>query len=242
MLRSINHFHGTTLGAVDGNIGHVKDIYVDDQSWAVRYLVLDTGSWLSGRQVLISPHAFKQLDVSGKRLAVKLTKKQIEDSPVIETHKPVSRQFEIDFYQYYGFAFYWQGSGLWGMGGFPMPASSPVLTPDDALMAPGPEPRDDDDPHLRSTNAITGYHIEAYDGAIGTVSDFIMDDMNWSIPELVIKTGGWFSGSHVTIPTTTVDHIRYESSSVYIHMTREAILRSRSDDMAGLTSVLGIGV
>ena len=55
MLRSIKQLHGAKLGASDGEIGHVKDFYFDDQNWAVRYVVADTGSWLPGRQVLISP-------------------------------------------------------------------------------------------------------------------------------------------------------------------------------------------
>ena len=114
MLRSTKQLHGDKLGATDGEIGHVKDFYFDDQNWAIRYLVVDTGSWLPGRQVLISPHSLGALDSAGKVLSVKLTRKQIEDSPSIDAHKPVSRQWEEEYYRYYGWPFYWQGDGLWG--------------------------------------------------------------------------------------------------------------------------------
>ena len=136
MLQSIKQLYGKKLGASDGEIGHVKDFYFDDQNWAVRYVVADTGTWLPGRQVLISPHAFGSLHQAGKVLRVNLTRKQIEDSPSIESHKPVSRQYEEEYYRYYGWPYYWQGDGLWGMSSFPileapaksLPANQPLRT------------------------------------------------------------------------------------------------------------------
>ena len=109
MLRIVKELYGAKLGASDGEIGQVKDFYFDDQNWAVRYVVADTGSWLAGRKVLISPHAFGSLHRAGKLLLVNLTRKQIEDSPSIESHKPVSRQYEEEYYRYYGWPYYWQG-------------------------------------------------------------------------------------------------------------------------------------
>ena len=90
MIRSSHPLYNDQLGASDGEIGHVKDFYFDDQSWIVRYLVADTGSWLTGRQVLLSPHAISSLYQPGKLVLVNLTKQQIENSPSIELHKPVS--------------------------------------------------------------------------------------------------------------------------------------------------------
>src|SRR3984957_15333038 len=120
MLRSIKQLYGNTLGASDGEIGQVKDFYFDDQNWAIRYLVVATGLWLSGRQGLISPHSIGRLDQAERVLRVDLTRKQIENSPSIESHKPVSRQYEEEYYRYYGLPCYWQGDGLWGRGAFPI--------------------------------------------------------------------------------------------------------------------------
>ena len=139
MLRSIKQLYGDKLGTSDGEIGHVKDFYFDDQNWAIRYLIADTGSWLSGRQVLISPHHLGSLDQAGKVLRVNLTRKQIENCPSIESHKPVSRQYEEEYYRYYGWPYYWQGDGLWGMSGFPILELPAKPLPSKPATASGPQ-------------------------------------------------------------------------------------------------------
>src|SRR5471030_2004536 len=101
MLQNIKELYGHKLAASDGEIGHVKDFYFDDKTWVIRYVVADTGSWLTGRQVLLSPHAFAGLKGDEKAMHVKLSIKQIESSPSIESHKPVSRSFEEEYHSYY---------------------------------------------------------------------------------------------------------------------------------------------
>ena len=136
MLRSLKQLYRDKLGASDGEIGHINDFYFDDRNWAVRYVVVDTGTWLPGRQVLLSPHAFgSSLHEAGKLLLVNLTRKQIENSPSIDLHKPVSRQYEEEYYRYYGWPYYWQGDGLWGMGGFPILELPPNHLPSNAAAA-----------------------------------------------------------------------------------------------------------
>jgi len=222
MLQSINKLYGNKLGASDGELGHVKDFYFDDQNWAVRYVVVDTGSWLPGRQVLISPHAFGSIYQPEKLVLVNLTRKQIEDSPSIELHKPVSRQYEEEYYRYYGWPYYWQGEGLWGMSSFPIlelppiPVTSEPAIEGDLQSAPA-------DAHLRSAQAVNGYHIQASDGMIGHVCDFMMDDRSWEIAQLVIKTGNRFSGKEVPISTREVNRISYSDSTVFVNLTKEVI-------------------
>jgi Spy/CpxP family protein refolding chaperone len=231
MLRSIKQLHGAKLGAPDGEIGHVKDFYFDDQNWAVRYVVADTGSWLSGRKVLISPHAFGSLHQAGKLLLVNLTRKQIEESPAIESHKPVSRQYEEEYYRYYGWPYYWEGSGLWGMSGFPILELPAKPLPGEPASASGCSP-ERADAHLRSTQAVTGYHLQASDGMIGHICDFMMDDQSWAILQLVIKTGHRFSGKEVQIPTSRADRISYEKSTVSVNLTSEAVQQSPASELA----------
>jgi hypothetical protein len=224
MLRSIKQLYGDKLGASDGEIGQVKDFYFDDQNWAVRYLVADTGSWLPGRQVLISPHAFPE-GFRGKILRVNLTRKQIEDSPAIESHKPLSRQYEEEYHRYYGWPYYWQGGGVWGMSGFPILELPPKPLPSEPATAIGPQP-ERADAHLRNTQAVNGYHFQASDGIIGHICDFMMDDKSWVIGQLVIKTGHRFSGKEVLIPTSKVDRISFDESTVFVNLTREAVEQS----------------
>jgi hypothetical protein len=225
MLQSIRQLYGHQLAALDGDIGHVKDFYFDDRNWAVRYVVADTGSWLPGRQVLISPHAFGDLQPSGKLLPVKLTRKQIENSPSIELHKPVSRQYEEEYHRYYGWPGYWQGDGLWGVSGLPIAPLplNPVAA--EGVPAIGPQLQRAD-ANLRSTQAVSGYHLQASDGIIGHVADFMMDDQSWAIRELVIRIGHRLSGKNVQIPTNAVDRISYEESTVFVKLTRGAIEQS----------------
>ena len=169
MLQNIKQLHVAKLSATDGEIGHVKDFYFDDKTWAIRYLVIDTGSWLSGREVLLSPHAFKAHPFAGgegdiKSLPVNLSRKQIEGSPSIDTHRPLSRQYEEEYYRYYGWPTYWQEGGMWGVAGFP------VVTPGVLPGSPAHHGHNQrDDIHLLSTQAVTGYNINAMDGQIGAV-------------------------------------------------------------------------
>lgn len=100
MLRSIRQLYGKTLGTSDGDVGHVKDFYFDDQQWVVRYVIAETGTWLLRRLVLISPDAFGNFSPEANSLLVNLTRQQIENSPVIESQKPVSRQHEEEYYGY----------------------------------------------------------------------------------------------------------------------------------------------
>jgi hypothetical protein len=231
MLRSVKQLYGDQLGASDGEIGRVKDFYFDDQNWVVRYLVADTGTWLSGRQVLISPHALGRLDQAGKVLRVNLTRKQIEDSPSIESHKPVSRQYEEEYYRYFGWPYYWEGAGLWGMSGFPILELPAKPLPSESAPVIGPQ-LERADAHLRSTQAVSGYHLRTSDRIIGHVCGFMMDDQSWAIGQLVIKAGHRLSGKEVVIPTKNVERISYEESTVFVNLTSEAVERSPAYHLA----------
>ena len=225
MLQSIKQLRGNKLGASDGDIGHVKDFYFDDQNWLVRYLVADTGSWLPARQVLLSPHAFGSLHHDGKVLRVNLTRKKIEDSPEIESHMPVTRQHEEEYHRYYGWPAYWLGDGMWGMSETTTLETPPKPLPDKSSAANVPQPKNAD-AHLRSTQAVNGYHVQATDGIIGHVCDFMMDDKSWVISQLVVKTGHRFTGNEVLIPVNKVDRISYDDSTVFVKLTREAVEKS----------------
>jgi hypothetical protein len=226
MLQSIKQLNGTKLAAADGDIGHVKDFYFDDQTWVVRYVIADTGNWLSGRQVLISPHAFGGICPAGKAMLVDLTRKQLEDCPAIEAHKPVSRQYEEDYHRHYGWPYYWEGDGLWGgMRGFPILELPPNFAAAEPAAATGPKLKRGD-AHLRSTHAVTGYHLQASDGIVGHVCDFLMDDKSWAIDQLVIKIGHRFTGKEVQIPVGKVTAISYDASKVFVNLSADTVERS----------------
>jgi uncharacterized protein YrrD len=225
MLRSIKQLYGDSLRASDGEIGHIKDFYFDDRSWVVRYVVADTGTWLSGRLVLISPHVFRNFDLDGVCRGVNLTRKQIENSPDFDSHMPISRQYEAEYYHYYGWPYYWQGDGLWGGSGFPTMEPSAEDRPDEPIGGEASLPQSAD-AHLRSTQALHGYRIQTSDGEIGHVADFIVHNKSWAIVHLVVETGHWFSGKEIVISPKHIDQVSYEESKVFVNVTKEAILKA----------------
>jgi uncharacterized protein YrrD len=218
MLSNAKTLKGYKLDSLDGEIGKVKEFYFDDRHWTIRYLVADTGSWLTGRQVLISPYALTAV-VSGERqVAVDLTKKQIEDSPSLNSDKPVSRQFEEDYYGYYGWPMYWSGPYAWG---FDRSVVRDREKWKDSI--PGEKAWD---PHLRSTHDVSGYHIQATDGEVGHVEDFIIDDETWAIRYLVVDTRNWWPGKKVLISPQWIERVSWGESKVFVHLSRETIKRS----------------
>jgi hypothetical protein len=227
MLHNLKHILGHKLLASDGPIGRVKDFYFDDQTWGIRYLVADTGTWLPGRQVLLSPYSFGRLDLDGQNLSVDLTRKQIENSPSIDTDRPVSRQYEKSYYCYYGWPAYWEGGSLWGSVDYPASLVADRLNdfkPD--------EDSGWDDVHLRSTNAVTGYGVEGTDGAFGSISGFLVDPRRWAICELTVETGHWYSGKEILITPSQIERISYEESKVLVKLTKKNLESTEGKHLA----------
>ena len=152
MQKSVKDLKGYGIGATDGDIGKLDDFYFDDEAWTIRYLVADTGNWLLGRKVLISPIALGKADLSGERLNVTLTKKQVEESPSIDTDKPVSRQHEAYYHDYYGYPYYWSGPYLWGPMYFPQLSDADQKRIEERRA----EREEAGDLHLRSAANVTG--------------------------------------------------------------------------------------
>jgi uncharacterized protein YrrD len=201
-LRRIRDLLSYTIGAAEGDIGSVDDIYFEDDSWTVRYLVVDAGTWLVGRHVLIPPRAILGIDAAGRRVVTDLTREQVENSPDVGTHRPVSRQHEADLYAYYGYPPYWAGPYRWGPiaypygvppGGFGAPPDRAVREELAARQAEG------EDARLRSARDVSGHTIQATDGQLGHVEDFLVDDQEWAIRYLIVDPRNWWPGAHVLI-------------------------------------------
>jgi len=219
MLRSVNDLKGLGLRAIDGEIGSVDQFYFDDETWTIRYLEVNAGNWLVGRRVLISPVSLGRVDWSAGQLEVTLTRKQVEDSPNIDTHKPVSRQHEAEFLGYYGYPFYWGGAHLWGPALYPADLSERTTAAEVPLKAK----EESIDRHLRSTNEVSGYHIQAVDGEIGHVEDFLVDEETWSIRYMVVDTRNWWPGKKVLVSPQWIESISWEESKVHVDLSRETI-------------------
>ncbi|HEV2210982.1 MAG TPA: PRC-barrel domain-containing protein [Verrucomicrobiae bacterium] len=236
MLRNTKELRGYRLGARDGEFGHLKDFFFDEQTWTVRYLVADTGEWLPHRRVLISPHAVAGLtETPHKRIELNLTRKQIEQSPAIATHMPISRQFEMEYYQYYGWPYYWPGPLLWGPMDFPGP-QIPLNLPTPPHPTP---PRQGEDAHLRSVNEIAGFHgylVQGLDRAFGHIQQFIFEEASWAIRYLVADTRNWWPGKHVLVSPRWIAWISWSEARVYVDFDRDTIERAPAyDDSVAIT-------
>lgn len=215
MLRKTNDLLGCTFGARDGEVGRAKDLYFEDQHWVIRYLVADTRKWLPGRKVLLSPFAVKGIHEENHRVDLDLSREQIENSPSIERERPISRQYELQYYRYYNWPFYWQGAGIWG----------PLATPDGGFGQAGIDPRPEafepsGDPHLRSTRELAGYYLHGRDADIGHVEDLVFDDHDWAIRYLLVDTRNWWPGKRVLVSVDWVRSINFDRTQVDLDLDR----------------------
>jgi sporulation protein YlmC with PRC-barrel domain len=219
MLTKVKTLKGYKLASLDGEIGKVKEFYFDDRYWTIRYLVADTGNWLSDRQVLISPYALVSVDKEEQNIGINLTKKQIEDSPSLDSDKPVSRQFEDAYYGFYGWPMYWGGPYMWG--------SYPYIVREPEKWSESAKCEEVWDPYLRSTQDVTGHHIQAADGEIvGHVEDFIIDDETWAIRYLIIDTQNWWPGKKVLVSPKWIERVSWSESKVFVNLTLETFKQS----------------
>lgn len=215
MLRGVKELIGYKLSATDGEVGKTKDLYFDDHTWVVRYLVADTGGWLRDRKVLIPRVVLGEPDWATQTFAVGMSKQQVEDSPPISEHEPVSRQHEALLHEFLSVEPYWAGFPEGAYVVAARAAASEVKKPQTATG--------NQDPNLRSCVAVKGYHIEAADGEIGHVEDFIVDDDGWVIRYLVVDPHNILPGRKVLVAVPWIDEIDWADSKVRVDLTREQV-------------------
>jgi uncharacterized protein YrrD len=225
MLHLAHKIRGTTVRARDGEIGTLDDFLFEQSRWAVRYLVVTTGSWLEGRQVLISPMAVEgPWDRSG--ISLGLEKSQVEGSPNL-TAAALGRDTESTLLQHYGQPFYWEGANIWGMFDTPnalLGSRRDVVVNGGTSSAPAALER------LRSTEEIKGFHIQAADGDMGHVDDLFIGEDSWRIRYLLVDTSNWIGGRSVLVSTDVVETIDREAGKLRVSDSREDIRNSPTYD------------
>jgi len=222
---------GYAIEASDGRIGTVSDLLFDDRTWKMRWVVVDTGGWLTGRKVLVHPSAIRHVDHERQELPVSLTKAQVKNSPDILSDEPVSQRMEANLYDYYGCDPLWGGQYL-GAGAMTGILMSPSLdrrlheAGDFRLHSDFKRQADEGDTHLRSIAAVKGYHIHATDGEIGHVENFLVDDASWDIRYLIVDTRNWWPGQHVLISPYAVQKISWSEHEVWLDVSRDQVKAS----------------
>jgi len=213
MLTRATALTGYSVDSLDGEIGELRDFYFDDRNWAIRYLVANTGDWLTDRQVLLSPYALAAAIQQAHAVAINLTRQQIEDSPELRHDMPVSRQFEEAYHGYYGWPKYWAGPYLWG------PYSNPVR--DGATLEAATQGVEVPALQLHNTASVSGYDIHAGAGDIGNVEDFIIDDETWAIRYLIIDTRNWWPGKKVLVSPQWIESVSWNNAKVFVDLPNE---------------------
>ncbi len=224
MLRRAHELHGVVIHARDGIVGNLDEILFDDAQWTVRYLVVETGTWLNKKKVLLSPIAIGFSNWENNILNVNLTRTQIENSPDVETDEPVSRHWEARYHEYYGWPYYWGGPGGWGSFSFlngtaPAPASFAGVAVLDTARVDVSE----GDCHLRSSKEVIGYRIAATDGYIGHVDDFIVDDQSWRIRYIAADTRVIWPDKRVLLPLNWIESVDWPDHTVKMNISCDQI-------------------
>lgn len=244
MLRSMNDLEKYTIAASDGHVGMVKDVLFDDLTWVVRYFVVETGTWLRNRKVLISPISIQKPNRWEHILPVLITTDQVKDSPEIDTDQPVSRQHEMDYLGYYGYPYYWGGAGLWAGGMYPYlmhPGYIDSLNGNDeihkaelahhaARTSVSHQNHQNKDPNLRSCKTIIDYHIHAKDGDIGHIAEILVEENTWAVRYLVINTSNWWGGHQVLISPEWIKDVNWLDKSITLNLTRQLVKDSPEYD------------
>lgn len=215
MLISIDKISDYKFHGSDGEVGDIKEFFFDDEFWTIRYLVVSTGTWLHKRNVLISPYFISDINHGLEEIHVNLTRDQIRNSPEVDSDKPVSMQYEEEYYKYYGAPIYWIGPYAWG--------ASPVITRIQPDRKPEKEGEPSWKPNLRSSKDVSGHKIQATNESIGDVDDFIIDDENWAIRYFVVNTGTWLSDRKVLISPQWIDHISWDEKKVFVTVPSDSI-------------------
>ena len=235
MLHLAHKISGAAVRGTDGDIGTLEDFYFEEDRWTVRYLLVDTGKWFSGKRVLISP-----MSVSGewgrKGVPLKLTKEQVWNSPEIKESGDLSPESESQVLTYYGYPDYWGSASLWG--NFDSPTALVSGIPIDAASVAEKKGIDPEARHLRSVKKSTGYHLHARNGEIGHVDDFLIGEDSWRIRYLLVDTSNWIGGRSVIVSPETVESIDKDRGQLYVAADREAI--KQAPELESIQSALDL--
>jgi sporulation protein YlmC with PRC-barrel domain len=212
-MQNVKHIKTFEIKAKDGEMGTVHDLFFDDKHWTTRYVVVSTMKWLPGRKVLVSPMFIDHIDSVEETISVPLNKETIKDSPDIDTDQPVSKQHEMDLGRYYGLNPYWSGPSSWGPYKYPAELAQSEMQKENKM--------EEKDSHLRSVKEVTGYEIEATDGHLGHVEDFIVDEESWAIQNMVVDTKNWWPGKKVLVSPDSIKNVSWNERLVEVELTNE---------------------
>lgn len=224
-FRQLKHY---SIHATDDTIGGCQDVLFDDQDYVVRYLVADTNTWLPlSRKVVLSPISVAKVDQQSEEVFVNMTAQTLKDSPSIDEHKPVSREYEETLFQYFGYGYYWIGPGAWG--DFAHPGELADMRQAEPFSEEKKQKHKEN--HLRSCGEVNGYDVATRDDDVGHITDFIIDAKSWAIKLVVVDTHNWLpGGKKLVIQPQSLEKIDWSSHKVKINMSHDELLEQPEID------------
>jgi len=227
MLRQIRELGTYRLHATDGDIGHLEQFYFDDRDWKIKYFVVDIGTWLHGKKVLMSPSAIIGVDAPTKTINAAFTKQQVQESDDVGTHKPEGLEQPHDYSLYLGWPYYLGLNALTDSDSGPVIGMARDLEKGKTSEHSFHQTYDE---HLRSSKVVSRYHVMAVDGEIGQIEDGIVDDQTWTIQYVVSTVRNWWSAKKVLLPTEWILWVSAAESNVYVSLTRNNIATAPAFD------------
>ncbi|ASJ70798.1 PRC-barrel domain-containing protein [Granulosicoccus antarcticus] len=216
------------------NIGRIHDVYLDDQSWKVRWFVVETGHWFSSNKVLLDPRKVLEVSPETRNITVSASKESIQNAPSAEQHPPVSDQNE----QKYNYIVTNHDTLLFtGYAGAMMPPTlvERAQTATSAEQELQDSVRQSSDRHLRSASELDGYTVSAIDDTLGPLSDLVINSESWTIDLLALDTSKWLPGRTVVISPQSVDKISWDERKLMVKMDKETI--EQSPELGDLKSI-----
>jgi uncharacterized protein YrrD len=228
----VKELYGYKVQATDHQAGAVYDLYFDPDTWEVGYLVVDTGNWLPGRKVIVSLETLVQPLWEERILPVTLTQEQLRSSPDIDAGQSLSRFQEQTLRTHYDLPPISRlGGGLFDERTYGMSLDSIAQVVETEIAEMEDARRQEDHPSLQSSRRVMGYPLQAQDGEVGHVEDFIVDDRAWVLRYMVVDTGNWLPGRKVLISTQWLDTVTWgDAGKVHVGLSRESIKNSPEYD------------
>lgn len=231
MTTSLETLRGYHLKATDGVFGRIRDILFEEGPWTGRWIVADTGDWLFGRKVLLSPVSFFTPVEDEKTVPLRLSRKEIEAAPSLDEDAPISRTYEKTFYDHYMWPYYWMGEGMWGNVTHPaylFPTKNQVSEKLDTRT-----PEEKQDPPLRSGHELTKYRLMSGEDVLGYVEDVLLDPETWEVKYFQCDTRKWFHGKTLHVSPEKVTDVDWHHHRLSVDFTQEELLKaSENEDKA----------
>lgn len=226
-MLKLNELIGSTIVATDGELGKVKDAIFDDRTWAIRYLVVDAGSWLSSHEVVLAPQSVSRAQPSDDRLTVRLSEEEIRRSRSRANVDTVSDKEEELRKSYRGYGPDWQGVYPGGWGYYPIGgpvAPAPREPASDVSVERKRDELEQREVHLRSFQEVKNYNLCAGDDEFGHVDDLMVDENEWVIRYLDVDTLNYVPSKHVFLRPDDVSDLDWGEQLFRLRLSRDQVL------------------